>query len=309
MSVINVLYCFDSKFWHMAAVSMESLLANAAPDTKIMIYCMVAPHTRGRFKISRIIKKHCSGAGLVWHVVKKPENPFVSYEFSRWSPVIWYRLFAHRIFKDVDKMIYLDSDTIICRDIAELFNTDMSNYCVGAIRDLAPVNDKFHRIGIQIKQFSEKYLKGKPYYNSGVLLLNMKEIAKYEHLLFETNIPLVYPDQDLLNVAFVNKIKSLPLKYNLAPGVKIPVFFPKTEADEIFAGKRVIVHCYSVKPYQQDASEEVYKLFADYASAIGMRITDFEKWDNKYTKKYESPIPGIYIHNRSIVFLGMRIKI
>ena len=57
MSEIKVLYCFDSKFWRMAAVSMESLLATANESSRITIYCMVAPNTEGREQIETIIKE------------------------------------------------------------------------------------------------------------------------------------------------------------------------------------------------------------------------------------------------------------
>ena len=56
MDKVNVLYCFDSKFWRMAAVSIESLLNAARDTTQITIYCMVAPRTQGRRKIEKIIK-------------------------------------------------------------------------------------------------------------------------------------------------------------------------------------------------------------------------------------------------------------
>ena len=210
MSRINVLYCFDSKFWRMAAVSMESVLATASDSAQIMIYCMVAPNTDGREQIEKIVKSHKSGAGLVWREIKESENPFQNYEYSRWSPVIFYRCIAHRFFKDIDKILYLDSDTLICRDITELFNTDIEDYVLGGVRDMAPVNDKYHPQGIYVKNFSEKYLNDGPYINSGVLLINLRKMAEYENLLFETKVPLYYPDQDLLNAAFAGKIKILP---------------------------------------------------------------------------------------------------
>lgn len=312
MGQINILYCFDSKFWHLAAVSIQSVLSHAAPDTRVRFYAMVAPHTHGRRKIEKIIKQHECGDGLVWHVVKPNENPFQSYEYSRWSPVIWYRLFAHRVFKDVPKMLYLDSDTMICRDLSGLFNADISEYCLGAVRDLAAVNDPYHREGIYVKKFAEKYLKNGPYHNSGVLLLNMKKIAENENLLFETKVPLVYPDQDLLNAAFCGKIKTLPLKYNLAPGILVPTIFPPEEAKEALYGGHVIVHCYSVKPYlKQIAPDAIYKMFSDHAHAIGMKPEKFVEYDKKYTrhKRRKTCVPHVVIQDKDILLFGIRIKL
>lgn len=312
MSEINVLYCFDTKFWHMAAVSMQSMLASAARDTRITFYCMVAPHTRGKHKLEKVIKNHPCGAGLVWREIKPSENPFQSYEYSRWSPVIFYRCFAHRVFPDIDRLLYLDSDTLICRDLTELFNTDLGDCALGAVRDLAPTNDKYHIQGRYVKDFSEKYLNNGEYYNSGVLLMDLKKMEECEKLLLTSTVPLFYPDQDLINAALQEKIKSLPLKYNLAPGLRVPKIFPEEQAKEALLGGHVIVHCYSVKPYHADrAPDAIYAMFSGHARAIGMKPEDFVKYEKKYTrhKIYDTFIPHIKIKDKNILFFGHEIKL
>lgn len=306
MSGINVLYCFDSKFWRMAAVSIESLLATAHENTSVKIYCMVAPNTEGREQIETIIKSHKSGAGLVWCEIEASENPFQNYEYSRWSPVIFYRCIAHRFFTDIDRILYLDSDILVCRDLSELFDTDLGDYVLGGVRDMAPVNDKYHPQGIFVKNFAEKYLNNGPYINSGVLLLNLKKMHEYENLLFETKIPLICPDQDLINAAFVGKIKILPLKYNLAPGIPVPRTFTPTEAHEAMFGGHVIIHCYSVKPYDYEhAPDQLYEMFSKHAKNIGMEPENFMEWDREYNmnKIRDTFIPNIKIQgNNTVVF-------
>ena len=315
MSKVNVLYCFDSKFWRMAAVSIESVLANCSDTTTVKVYCMVAPNTEGRKEIEKIVNSHKSGAGLVWFEVKEKENPFQNYEFSRWSPVIFYRCIAHRFFKDIDKILSLDSDTLICRDISELFDTDISDYVVAGVRDMAPVNEKYHPQGMYVREFAAKYLNNGPYINSGVLLINLRNMEKYENLLFETKVPLYYPDQDLLNAAFLGRIKLLPLKYNLAPGLRVPKFFSLGEAREAMFGGHVIVHCYSVKPFDYEhAPHQLYDIFSRHAKNIGMDPKMFMEWEKQFiTQRIKDTfIPGIKIQGtRTIIFNhdGKEIKI
>jgi len=315
MDKVNILYSFDSKFWRLAAVSMESVLATCKDTTMVTVYCMVAPGTEGREQIEKIVKSHKSGAGLVWREIKEEENPFQSYYFSKWSPVIFYRCIAHRFFKDIDKLLYLDSDTLICRDIAELFNEDIGDCVLGAVRDMAPVTDKYNPAGVRVKKFSEEYLNNGPYVNSGVLLINLKKMAENENRLFETNIPLYYPDQDLLNVAFAGKIKVLPLKYNLAPGLQVPTVFTPEEVREAMYGGHVIIHCYSVKPYNYDrAPKLLYDLFSKHANNIGMDPKMFVEWDKKYVQQQikDTFVPNIKIQGgNTIIFQheGKDIKI
>ena len=196
MSEINVLYCFDSRFSKLATVSIYSLLKNKHDTTHINLYCMVAPHTHGKRKIQKVIDKF-PHAKMIWRTIRHHENPFRKHDFSRWSPVIFYRLFTCDIFPELNKILYLDSDTIICSDLTELYNTNISDYAMGAVRDMAPIYDKNHPNGRYVYDFAHKYLNDDPYYNSGVLLINVKNMRKNKEIL-NINIPLKYPDQDLL---------------------------------------------------------------------------------------------------------------
>ena len=309
MDKVNVLYCFDSKFWRLAAVSMESLLSTANPTTHLTIYCMVEPGTKGYKKIKKIVKSHKNCANLVWREVKPDENPFQqNAEYSKWGSITFYRCIAHRIFKDVDKMLYLNNVTLIYHDLADLFNTDMSNYVLGAVYDMSSPNDSGNAIGAFVKDFSQKYLNNGMYYNAGVLLMDLKKMAAEEHRLFENKVPLRYPLQDLLNATFVGKIKTLPLKYNLAPGTPVPSHFTPEEAKEVNSGGHVIVDCYYVWPYDKEHSNKlVYETFTKYAKNIGMTPEEFMRADEKNAEVKKTFVPHITIRQGKILFFGMKL--
>lgn len=247
-------------------------------------------------------------ADLVWREVKQEENPFQKDEYSKWNPVTFYRLIAYRFFKDVDKMLFLSTDTLIYHDLYELFNTDISNYVCGAVCDMAPINDSTSAVGVAVKEFSAKYLNNGPYYNSGVLLLNLKKMAENERSLFDVQIPLHYPDQDLLNVAFIGKIKTLPLKYNLAPGVGAPSHFSAEEIEEVSTGKHVILDCYYKKSYDKEQANKVtYDMFEKCAKRIGMKPESFMKADMKKLPVKKTFIPHLTIKQGTMYFFGMKI--
>ena len=177
MSEINVLYCFDSRFSKLATVSIYSLLKNKHDTTHINpVLYGCTPHICKR-KIQKVIDKF-PHAKIIWRTIRYNENPFRKHDFSRWSPVIFYRLFACDIFPELNKILYLDSDTIICSDLTELYNTNISDYAMGAVRDMAPIYDKNHPNGRYVYDFAHKYLNDDPYYNSGVLLINAKNMRK-----------------------------------------------------------------------------------------------------------------------------------
>ncbi len=292
MSKINVLYTFDTNFWQMALVSMHSLMCNKAADTDVTVYCMVAPHTRGYRRIKRIVTSR--GGKLVWRVIRDKENPFQNHDYLRWSPVIFYRLFAHNIFPHLDKFLYLDSDTIVRSDLTELFNTDISKYAIGAIRDMSPVSVKGDPFGEYIINFNKKYKPRQPklYVNSGVLLINTEKMRECDSDLRISPVGLKYPDQDILNIALDGKMRELPLKYNCVPVKTIDASFPKRfvhkSDDDI-----VIAHFYAVKPYiYAIVPREVYSLFFQYADEIGVSPEKLEREAFKRSAKHSSKNMG-----------------
>lgn len=281
MSEINVLYCFDNNFWQMAAVSISSLIHTKSVDTTVNVYCMVAPHTRGRRKIEKIIGQ---GGNLIWKTVPKKHNPYANHDYSRWSPVIFYRLFAHNVFPDIDKLLYIDSDTLILSDLTELYDTDVTNYAFGAVRDMAPIHKADNPNGKYVREFKEKYLKHDLYINSGVLLLNLPYLRTTK-TPWDTKCKLTYPDQDILNTAFDGQILELPLRYNCIPEIEIDEKFPLSERN--FVKEQIyIAHFYAAKPYYYDyVGRETYSMFAAAARKIGFYPEDFVRQDIKRHRK------------------------
>jgi lipopolysaccharide biosynthesis glycosyltransferase len=124
----------------------------------------------------------------------------------------YYRvLMPEFLDKDLDKILFLDSDLIIRKNILELWDTDLTESFVGAC--LEYVDDKYKaRLGLTI---------GSEYFNAGVLLINLKKWREENvtnNLLdyIKTNSEkLLSWDQDALNVVLHNKWKKLDIKWNI----------------------------------------------------------------------------------------------
>ena len=110
-----------------------------------------------------------------------------------YTPYCLLRLFAD-LLDLPSKILYLDTDTMVNKDLNEFFNIDISNY------EFAGVVDRLGR-----------WFIGLNYINSGVLLLNLDKIR--ETKLFSNTRSLVktkkmaFPDQSALN-----KLKQFYLK-------------------------------------------------------------------------------------------------
>lgn len=116
-----------------------------------------------------------------------------------YTPYCFLRLFADELPLP-DKLLYLDTDTLMAGDISPLYATDIAGY------ELAAVLDHYGR-----------FFMGYHYFNSGVMLLNLPEIRRTG--LFRRAVELLcrrrlfLPDQTALNRLTKKKL-LLPRRYN-----------------------------------------------------------------------------------------------
>ena len=113
------------------------------------------------------------------------------------------------MFPNFDKIIFLDSDTLIFKDLLQMYNLPFNNnYVLGY---------PFHT------PYIIKHLGIYPinYINVGVLLINIREIRRnnidLELLSFtmKNAHKLYFPEQDSLNYIYNGKIGLLPYKYGI----------------------------------------------------------------------------------------------
>ena len=123
-----------------------------------------------------------------------------------------YRLLLPDLLPDCDYCVYLDGDIIVTGDMASVFDIEISDYYIGAVRDIEAIT--------YINKF--KYTGNRPdpsgYVNAGFLYLNLKKMRQ-DNLVSEfikmSKERLLFADQDILNITCKDHIKFLDLKYNV----------------------------------------------------------------------------------------------
>ena len=129
-----------------------------------------------------------------------------------WLGFGYNRLFlTEYIPEDVDRVLYLDSDTVIEGSLDELWNTDMDGYYLAAVDDC--LSSKYRDI---------VGLTGEGNYcNAGMLLVNLNKWREdniteaFIKMIYDNNGYFVFNEQSILNSIFSEKIKILPQKYNV----------------------------------------------------------------------------------------------
>lgn len=209
---MHVLYATDENYVRHAAASMMSLLENnkAADELTVHILSM---------GISQ--KSHDSLCALAAPYGRKVEvyelgdiSQWFDFSFNAggFAQSTLARLFMARVLPEaVERVIYIDCDTLVLDDLREMFQTDMGTNYLGMVAE--PTANKGRRKQLDMPD-------SQPYFNAGILLVNLKlwreENAEYQVLSFyrDKGGNLTAPDQDAINGAFVGRILELPPRYN-----------------------------------------------------------------------------------------------
>lgn len=142
---------------------------------------------------------------------------------SRCTIGMFYRLLVGELLSGVSRVIYFDSDTIINMDICNLWEIEIPDSGLAAVPDLfvQKMGDNMIKAGV---------VERDEYFNSGVLLLDVKKIRGVRNLIdkvlnFILRYKPNYPDQDALNFLFSHSA-VLPNKYNTFVNMAIEKGWP-----------------------------------------------------------------------------------
>lgn len=120
---------------------------------------------------------------------------------SSWTYMVLIRAALSKIFPEYDTILSLDVDTIVNENINELWNYNLENYYIAAVKEDDKSTDNFL------------------YINMGVALLNLKKLRddhKDDEIIAALNNKFYqYNEQDCINELCQGYILELPADYNI----------------------------------------------------------------------------------------------
>lgn len=157
------------------------------------------------------------------------EKFFITGHFSQ---ATYYRFFIPYLFKHFEKVVYIDTDLVVNRDIQELYNTELSpQFLLAAVQDVELVRltlDKsFNGYWSEYLSDTLRIRNNKNYFNAGVAVFNVKQMLaeNITEAFFSTLDRIGNPklvDQDILNIVCENRVKFLDLRWNVL--YQIPIW-------------------------------------------------------------------------------------
>jgi lipopolysaccharide biosynthesis glycosyltransferase len=132
---------------------------------------------------------------------------------DRFGAVAWFRLLLPELLPDVDKLLYLDADTLVTDSIGALWDTPLGDAPMAAVANVVerPMWQHVKALGID---------DPRRVFNTGVMLMDLASLRE-ERLLEavmkvvrDRRADLVWPDQDALNIVFADRWYGLHPRWN-----------------------------------------------------------------------------------------------
>ncbi|WP_270518114.1 glycosyltransferase family 8 protein [Megamonas funiformis] len=177
-----------------------------------------------------------------------------TFNITNYSLGAYFRLYIFKYCK-VEKIIYLDSDILVNKDISTFWNINIDNYCCAAIKDLMEERKKINN-----SYYKLMGIKYENYFNSGVMLLNISNINKKFNVIeeaksfFEVFKYTPLPDQDFFNYLLKENTLIVNKKFNFI--VKDDVNFT-----EVINSKYIIHFAGRIKPWCSKNPEIIYTYY------------------------------------------------
>ena len=294
---MNVFYFSSDLYASIAAVSMVSLLENNETIEEIHFFVAddgIKDETKG--KLSEVISRY--NADISFIPLPDPSElldfPFKDrYQIGHSYPRM---CIARLLPESVERVLILDSDTLILGDLGELWNIDMGDNILAGVVDC-----------LNLKAFSKQFAlsDGEFYCNAGMFLVDMNkwreqriedEIIK---TIKEKNGNVFFFEQTLMNYSCRGRILKLHPKYNsytlfyafeyknLLTWRHPTVFYSKEEVENAIKNPRIIhfTRNFYMKshPWKERAEHPITEVYRKYMSMTPWK----ELWKDNRTPKQE----------------------
>ncbi len=272
---INVLFCLDDVNWdytrHCAVTILSLLETNKNNKIKIWILSSILPQ-ENIDELKRIVNLYNQEIEFIIRDDIIPEE-LKKVIINRRESLRWprYRWFFPNIIKNVDRLLYMDCDVLVMKDISEIYNMDMHWNAIAGYYDVWPFRCKN-------KLFHTKY-----YINSWVLLFDASKydvhkinISKMQEINEKYSCYFHWWDQDKCNIIFKDDIYLYKRWMNYqVTGNYFNAWIDDAE----------IIHCLD-KPYKQynNVPKKLVNLYYHYLSKTKREGYPEKKADYGYFK-------------------------
>jgi lipopolysaccharide biosynthesis glycosyltransferase len=197
---LNIVFGVDDNFAKHCGATIASILSNhkiKEDKIKILLIGDLNDYNKNKFVALKKIQDFEIEFLKINEKDFKDLPIFKSYGSKTKSFATYYRLLITEILpSSIEKVIYLDCDVILNKDISELWSTNVDNYLAACVE------------------------LDNGYFNAGVMILNLYELRKFKFYdkwkkyIKDNSFKIDY-DQGILNDVIGHNVLFLPTNWNL----------------------------------------------------------------------------------------------
>ncbi|MBQ9246353.1 glycosyltransferase family 8 protein [bacterium] len=228
---VSCVFATDNFYAPYLAVAIESIIENSSSKNDYGIYVLEEDLSyENKYKLKLLEKDNI-----------KIEFVNVKDFICQYSSILhlhtynitiatYFRFFISELFKNFDKLVYLDCDIVVNCDIADLYNINLKGNIVACVRDLQIASWNFQNL-IKNKEYYLKVLKLDKidnYFNAGVMVFNVRKLTEFKckekciKLLQEIKHPK-YSDQCILNSVLKDNVLLINIEWNFQNNITKPI--------------------------------------------------------------------------------------
>jgi lipopolysaccharide biosynthesis glycosyltransferase len=185
---VDVAIMFDRMALDSAVVAVTSMLAHASPGREYRIHAFCRQPDPQLYEPFRALQRR--RFTIIHHDMDAESADLTPEGWPR--AMTFQRLLLPDLLPDVERLLYLDVDLVVCRDIGELFDTDLNDKPLGACVDLPmrwrmergrrpPVNVFDGTVADYLDSVLKLPVAARPnYFNAGVILFDLDRMRELD---------------------------------------------------------------------------------------------------------------------------------
>lgn len=269
---MNILVTLDKGYLKVLSVMLKSLLISH-PEVYFDVYIMHSSlekedfdYLKGRLNDSRRMELKSIKADC--RMLK--DAPVT----DRYPKEMYYRIFAADFLPPtVDRVLYLDPDLVVLKNLEELYHMDMEDSFYAAASHVGRLLTNINALRLQMDEDA-------PYINSGVMLMNIRLLRRRQDTesvleYIDKNKRLLFlPDQDVISGLYGGKIIRInPFIYNMTERLLLHPYSIENHIDSrwVRQNSAIVHYCGRNKPWKPHYIGTLKELYHEVENAPAPR--------------------------------------
>lgn len=207
---MHIALASDDNYARHLGVSLYSILENNK-DSDITIHVLDSGiSNKNNINIKNIVNQF--NQKIIFYNLNDYNKVFDNINMTASSIATYSRVFLTSILsKDIEKVMYLDVDSVVCGSLKEVWNLDLEENLIAGVEDLVPIKFK-NIIGLG---------KENTYVNAGFLVINLKQWRREKlessivEFIMNNDGKSTHYDQGAINAICKDRVKVLHPMYNV----------------------------------------------------------------------------------------------